>query len=113
MDTPDGAAKRLVVYDRKDLKKYYSLDISKAQAWTLKPHDSDWDPYEGYPRQTTERTLYRLQGKHWVIVEQTSHVEIGCLGDPTGIALTDAQAAEELLLSGHEPPTDIAHHVSD
>jgi hypothetical protein len=58
MDTPDKTSKRLVVYDRKAPKKYYALDISKAQIWELEPHDSDWDPIDCFPRQTTARTLY-------------------------------------------------------
>jgi hypothetical protein len=126
MDTPDKTSKRLVVYDRKDSKKYYSLDISNAQVWELEPEDSDWDPIDCFPRQTTARTLYRLvehrsvpgalatrRTIHWVLVEESSHFEAGSLGPPTCQALTDAQAAEQLVLSGHTPPEEIAHHVAD
>jgi hypothetical protein len=111
---PQKASKRFVVYDKLDRTKWFSLDPSSAQTWALEPHQSDWDSWQNYFRQTTDRTLFRLGNKRWVLIEEESHVEVPFpLGDPTYELLTDIEAAEQLLMSGHTPPDDLIHLVQD
>ena len=113
MGGSENTNKRLVVYDQRDKTKWIVLDTSESQIWELEQHESDWDGLESFFRQSTTRTLYRVPGNHWVLVEQTTHYEAGCAGIPTFRVLTDREAAEQLLLSGHTPPDDVIHFVSD
>jgi hypothetical protein len=107
-------SKRLVVYDKNDDQKWVSLDISNADVWPLEREGSHWDGIGGYFRRWNHRTLYRLANRTWLLVEQTEHADAdGGLGDPTYQVLTDAEAAEQLLRSGHTPPDDVIHFASD
>lgn len=94
-------------------KEAVVLDITKAERYELEPVGEDFNGIEGFWNYMVERTLIRLRDRRWFLIEERFHWEINVSLGAELKQVSETEAGNLLVLSGINPPADIAGYVED
>jgi hypothetical protein len=90
------------------------LDVRNSQKWELESRgEGRWEGDEGCWTWFIDEVLYRQPNGKWYLVSEHTHFSGEVPPDRVCEQLTEAQAAERLLLSGHSLPGSLAAHAKD